>query len=659
MPPTVSDVVMLTLPDLTAGPGPVLRRPEPAVEAATAQQHLDDVVVCDARWRLGLEDAPRGRAGLAVLPNGPEDAGPEDTGAALRELVRAGVVAVVPAPATAPARELLEQADRAGLPVLLPAGPWDAHETLRRVLRRQLAVEREYAQASARVLTLSACAPEQADGPARLVRAVAAVTGGPVVLAEPGGAEWARLAVVQPRALEQVRSGRARTAFVPYDDGRELVLHAVGRDRPHRVLAAVLPGGGPAHLRQLLAHTAGQLTLLDAALRSRRDREVLRTALRGIRVSVLQYLMLGNWEGAVRVAEPLAGLGAAEAGVGEVLAAGRGVVAVLQCAPGEDRTGAAYACEEAVGGGGLVVPCPADPRHVIVVLPQDPDGTAPLAVLRPVVGQAPGRFAGVSGPRPWSQTASAYGAAVRALTAAERDPERIVRDFGGSSLLAFLSPGARAWSRQVCGGLRRLTEEQRAQAVPTARRALSYGALRAGRLLGVDRTTANKRLRLVLEAMGLDHRQVTHRAVADLAFQLADLPEPPDDASSGSGAGLRSLLREAPVVEWATRELAVLDHPEDAPPDGRLGCADEPECCGVSARRLLATWLGLNCRAGATAEALGMHRNTFAARLPVLGARLRLPLRDQGAAPYQALWLLVAAGHIPVTGIPDPTDPAA
>ncbi|MGK9461914.1 helix-turn-helix domain-containing protein [Streptomyces sp. G6] len=112
-------------------------------------------------------------------------------------------------------------------------------------------------------------------------------------------------------------------------------------------------------------------------------------------------------------------------------------------------------------------------------------------------------------------------------------------------------------------------------------------------------------------------------------------------------------------MEWATRELAVLDHPEDAPPDGRLGCADELECCGASARRLLATWLGLNCRAGATAEALGMHRNTFAARLPVLGARLRLPLRDQGAAPYQALWLLVAAGHIPVTGIPDPTDPAA
>ncbi|MGK9461913.1 hypothetical protein ACSLFT_17965 [Streptomyces sp. G6] len=412
---------MLTLPDLTAGPVPVLRRPEPAAEA-TAQQQLDDVVVCDARWRLPPEDAPRVRAGLAVLPTGPEGAGPEDAGAALRQLARAGVVAVVPAPATAPARELLEQADRAGLPVLLPAGPWDAHETLRRVLRRQLAVEREYAQASARVLTLSACAPEQADGPARLVRAVAAVTGGPVVLAEPGGAEWVRLAAVQPRALEQVRSGRARTAFVPYDDGRELVLHAVGRDRPHRVLAAVLPGGGPAHLRQLLAHTAGQLTLLDAALRSRRDREVLRTALRGIRVSVLQYLMLGNWEGAVRVAEPLAGLGAAEAGVGEVLAAGRGVVAVLQCAPGEDRTGAAYACEEAVGGGGLVVPCPADPRHVIVVLPQDPDGTAPLAVLRPVVGQAPGRFAGVSGPRPWSQTASAYGAAVRALTAAERDP---------------------------------------------------------------------------------------------------------------------------------------------------------------------------------------------------------------------------------------------
>ncbi|WP_241847138.1 PucR family transcriptional regulator ligand-binding domain-containing protein [Streptomyces sp. CB02414] len=145
---------MLTLPDLTAGPVPVLRRPEPAAEA-TAQQQLDDVVVCDARWRLPPEDAPRVRAGLAVLPTGPEGAGPEDAGAALRQLARAGVVAVVPAPATAPARELLEQADRAGLPVLLPAGPWDAHETLRRVLRRQLAVERETCSSARGCMTAS------------------------------------------------------------------------------------------------------------------------------------------------------------------------------------------------------------------------------------------------------------------------------------------------------------------------------------------------------------------------------------------------------------------------------------------------------------------------------------------------------------------------
>lgn len=624
---------MLSIPDLTTGPDPVLRCPEPAVE--TAARYLDDVVACDAHWRLPA-DTPRARAGLAVLPTGSDGTVPGGAGAALRELGRAGVVAVVLAPASAPDPGLAEEAGRVGVPVLVPAGRWDAHETLRRVLRRQLAVEREYARASARVLTLSACSLERAEGPARLLREVSALTGGTLLVVEPGQTEWERLAAVRPRALEQVRSGRASTAVVPFE-GRELVLHAVGRDRPHQVLAALRSGGWPPHLRQLLGHTAGQVALLESSARYHRDREVLRTALRGIRVSVLQYLMLGNWEGAVRVAEPLARLGAAESSVGEVLAAGRGVVAVVQCAPGEDRTGAASDCEEAVDGGGLVVMCPADPRHVIVVLPQDTDGTAPVAVLRPVVGQAPGRLAGVSGPRPWSQTASAYGAAVRALTAAERDPEGIVRDFGGSSLLAVLSPQARVWSRQVCGGLRRLTEEQRSQAVPTARRALSYGALRAGRLLGVDRTTANKRLRLVLEAMGLDHRQVAHRAVADLAFQLSDLPEPPDHAP-GTTPGLRSLLREAPVVDWATRELTALEHDSD--------------------RRLLATWLACDCRAGATAAALGVHRNTLAARLSAAGARLRLPLRDQGAAAYQALWLLVAAGQVPVTAVPDPVTAA-
>ncbi|WP_217167437.1 helix-turn-helix domain-containing protein [Streptomyces sp. AC512_CC834] len=626
---------MLITTDLTIGSDPVLRHPQPVGKVPTTARHVDEVVACDVDWRLP-SDTLRVRSGLAVLPTGTDGAGPVDAAAALRRLVRAGVVAVVPAPAAA-ARTPAEEAVRAGLQWLVPAGAWDAPETVRRILRRQLTVERDNANASARVLTLAACALERSEGPARLLREVAVLTGGSVMLVEPGGAEWERLAAVVPQALEQVRSGRTRTAAAPFD-GQELVLYAVGPEGSDRVLAAFRAEGWPPYLRQLLAHTAGQVALLESSVRHRRDREALRTALRGIRVSVLQYLMLGNWEGAVRIAEPLARLGAAESGVGQVLAAGRGVVAVVACARGEDRAGTAAACEAAVGGRGLVVLCPAEPRHVIVVLAQETGGAAPLAVLRPVVRQMPGRVAGVSGPRPWSQTASAYGAAVRALTAAEHDPERIVRDFGGASLVTFLPAQARAWSRQVCAGLRNLTAEQRAQAEPTARRALSYGALRAGRLLGIDRTTANKRLRLVLETMGLDHRQVAHRAVADLAFQLADLPEPTGSGPAGGGpaapTGLRSLVRQEAVVDWAARELGVLEDPSDP--------------------RLLATWLDRNCRAAATADALGMHRNTLAARLPALGARLRLPLRDQGAAPYQLLWLLVAAGHLPVTVVPDP-----
>ncbi|MEU3194929.1 hypothetical protein ABZ686_30835, partial [Streptomyces sp. NPDC006992] len=131
---------------------------------------MDDAVACDAHWRLPA-DAPRMRAGLAVLPTGPEGAVPDCAGKALRELVRAGVVAVVLAPAAAPAGR--EAARAAGVPALVPAAPRDAEETLRHVLRRQLTVERENARSTARVLALSAAALERAEGPARLLREVA------------------------------------------------------------------------------------------------------------------------------------------------------------------------------------------------------------------------------------------------------------------------------------------------------------------------------------------------------------------------------------------------------------------------------------------------------------------------------------------------------
>lgn len=224
-----------------------------------------------------------------------------------------------------------------------------------------------------------------------------------------------------------------------------------------------------------------------------------------------------------------------------------------------------------------------------------------------------------------------------------------MRDPGGTPLAMLLSPMA----REVRAGVDRLGEDTAGKAVHIARRALTFGTVAAAGLVGVDRSTARKRLAAVMEAMGLDHREVTHRAVADLVLHLCDLPAP--DFVADIRPRLRTLLQEAAVIQWAHRELAVLQDPAAAPSGGWLGHGTEDDP-GRAARHLVTTWLDHHCHNVATARTLGVHRNTLPTRLAAISARMRLPLISPGYGPYSMVWQLTAAGHIEGTALPDPTD---
>ncbi|MEE1941013.1 helix-turn-helix domain-containing protein [Streptomyces sp. TRM 70361] len=657
---------MLTLYDLTGGAGPVLRHLGGAAGVPQdAARVIGRVEPCDDRWRLiagtaagtaagtgdGTGTAARTHEALAVVPAGA--AGPPgELPAALRALAGRGVVAVALATGdggAVPEEERVAAAARAaGLPVLVPVSPCGPAELQALVLRRLAGVLREGVEQRDRLLRLSARLERQGEDPGRLLRQLADECGARVRLIGPGTGEreeeWEELDG-HGRLLDRVRDGRAHAAALTAGE-RHVLLYATGAEAPHPVLAAVRSEPWPPRLRDLVALSAGQLGLLRHPLERRAAGRRLRRTEMALRVSILQYLMVGGVAAAVRAAEPLAP---------GVLTADGGRLAVVECAAAEERVRVARECEEAVGKRALVVLCPADDRHVIVVLPE-PSGTGPdpgtgtgpelgsAAPLAAVV-RAPGRVAGVSGPEPWSRAARAYESAFRALATARQTPERITVHTGGTPLAALLPAAAGQWARALLEPLERLPAEQRDQLVHTTRLALGYGTAFAARLVGVDRTTAGKRLSLVMRQAGLDRGRLADRAVLELAFRLGECPGEPGEAWEPGGPGrpeepggepprLRPLLLGSGAArQQSERFLEPLD---------------------TATRDLLAAWIAADGAVGRTAAGLGMHRNSCSQRLERAGAALGRPLTRPGAGCHDVLWALVLTGGLSAEILHDP-----
>lgn len=608
---------MLTIKDLVANPAPILRPFHGIADIpADGGQVIEQVAMCDERWRLPA-DIRRAHDVLAIVPNsGQELAAPQRV---LRALLDQGVTAVaVPESVfTFEPTSVIAAAQRIGLPLLAAAVvPSDARGLQVQIMQRQIVGLRADADQLDRIFRRTASLRRQGKGPEQLLRLLEFEFDAGLKIIEPDDAEWGYSSDFR-EALNRIRHGQIRTVTL-HAQGQHAILHAVGVKGPYQVLIAVRTTPWPLHIRKLMVQVAEQLFLIKAELAHQATERRLQHSAMVIRISILKFLMNGNVKAAARVSEQLCpGL----------LATSGGLVAVLECASTSDRAEAVEECEKVLKGTGLVVLSPAEERHVIVLVPnnnvQTIDALGPLAGAEWAVG--------VSGPRPWGETARAYNSAIQALATARQTEKRITAHEGGAWPFATLLPkSAKTWARSLLRPAGGLPADRRPQLLHSARLVLTYGATNAARMLKIDRTTAGKRLTAVMGCMGLRRYALTDRAMLDLAFQLDDAIQVCDEEDTGVPVELHSVLRssDGEVKGEAQRFLEIID---------------------ADTLHFLKTWIESNGSIQQTAKVMSMNRNSVGNRLKRVEENLERPLAYAGSGAHDLLWALIITGHLPVS----------
>ncbi|WP_314174767.1 helix-turn-helix domain-containing protein [Streptomyces winkii] len=617
------------------GPG-TLRRDSVAV---------DRVVITDADWQLAEAATGPGTgtgavtgAGpgtgtsiLAVVPAEGGSIGAAAVPRALSGLVEAGVTAIALAagPQTFP-DGVEREAARLNIPVLVPARPSEAGAAGIRadVVDVQVAVleaQREQIARGTRLAAELERSPE--DAPARLTKWLAEEMAREEVTAmlvpPPGPPDIVAGNASAEREYERVRDGLAPTAHIPGQPGQaHVLLNPASAVRPYDVLVAVGPWPWTPHHVDLARQTARHIVHSQGHAYGRR----LRQTELALRVAILQQLLTGDVASARRASR---GLPSGN------LTGHAARMAVLECATPADRELAMYAAERATEGRALVAECPAVARHVLIVLPQQTarDDQHVRAMLSPLT-RGSGAAVGVSTAMPYYATAHAYTAARGALAAARGGEDRIAVHPGGTTLGGELPRSLySAWAavlREPLAVSRRVPEDQRDVMVHTTALAVALGTTAASRLLGIGSTTARRHVEGVMGAMRLDHRQVAHRAVAQLALQA---PPAGHDAATPVRPLTALLAHEGPR-KWAEEVLRPLN--------------GQPE-----AVELLATWLRCNTETIATARTAVLGRNTVARRLDRMAHELALPLTDPGGGGHETLWALTIRGDLREP-LPDP-----
>lgn len=386
-------------------------------------------------------------------------------------------------------------------------------------------------------------------------------------------------------------------------------LYALGVHAPHPVLAL-------ASERRDVLQRAGQaitagvavLELLLSAQRADADRGRLEQATTALRVAVLQLLMDGHVLLAARTARFLC----------PALFEAAAVRLYLLDHGEAGRDAAEAACHAAAGGGALVVRCPVDHEHLIIIA-AEPDGrdngrgdgsddvVDVGTALRAFVAQRPGYWLGASCPTTLDKTEAAYVEASRALAVARNVPERFAVYEQANDLALILDSGpARQWARAFTERLEELPASCREDIVNTVRLAMAFGRSGAARLTGLHRNTVAARIVRVCGLLEVDFTQLYDRAVLDLALRIRDLPRAPSGVQPV--LDVDEILAAPAARQWAEILLSRLD----------AGCRN--------LRRTLTAWVASNAHVESAARTLDLHYLTVLDHLHAAEKLLQRPL---------------------------------
>ncbi|MFI5744880.1 helix-turn-helix domain-containing protein [Streptomyces sp. NPDC051644] len=391
------------------------------------------------------------------------------------------------------------------------------------------------------------------------------------------------------------------------------------------VLAVVAPRPLPDGLVTLLSDVAMPLTMCWAAETVERKRRRVDLAESRGREAVLHLLMTGQLSIAHQVA------GALKPTLPDPVR-----VYVVECAGGR-RDEVARICAELSGGRSWIVRCPVYARHLILVVPADPDAAGQQLGLR-VADVVDECVVGASEDVPLSDTATGYRQAFHALAVARGLPARHAC-FGSAPEAALVVGAAGAqWADALLNPLlthlpRRSHDPGSQELAATLASWLAFSS-HATQHLKIHRNTLTARLRLIGELLGLDLNRVADQAALDLALRIRATPTVPrtvrpDGATPAPPHRLDDILRGPAVREWAAQQLRPLTA------SGASRTAADP-------RTTLRIWLEREAQLGPTAAALGISVPGARKRLTRLESILQRSLLRTPSARYD-LWLAFRA----------------
>lgn len=303
------------------------------------------------------------------------------------------------------------------------------------------------------------------------------------------------------------------------------------------VLAVVAPRPLPHGLLALLADVAMPLALCWTAETVERKRRRVDLAESRGREAVLHLLMTGQLSIAHQVA------GALKPTLPDPVR-----VCVVEC-PGGRRDEVARICAELSGGRSWIVRCPVYARHLILVVPADPDATEQPLGHR-LADEVDECVVGASEDVPLSDTATGYRQAFHALAVARGLPVRHAR-FGSAPDAALVvgAAGAR-WADGLLHPLltylpRRSHDPGSQELAATLTSWLAFSS-HATQHLKIHRNTLTARLRLIGELLGVDLNRVASTRPPS-TWPCASAPRRPCP-----GRSARTRRRRSRPTGWTT-----------------------------------------------------------------------------------------------------------